>query len=301
MVKNDAPRIAFRFLKEHLRSGKPFTYEELRQETGWSKPTFEKYLGTQWHEVLKKEIDGSFSVLREFQHITEQKFLSIFTQKRSLVPAYERIKYEQIMQYEFLLPLTYEGQLRKSLDELFYEDTLRERLRDIGQLELKNWIKSRKGEEAENYLKRVCQSVAEKFSGYSISHVSGRYLASNIKTRAEAAELLAKDEPYIIDETTAAVRFIIPLETTKQNIRSNFDKAECNEQLEIKDELVNEIAFNHWLFFNVFAEAIVHTVGGEDKIWLLEETPTMRRLYVWQKRGETHKDQVLGDSLFPAD
>lgn len=297
--------MAFRFFKDHLRSNTPFTHEELERQTGWSESTFKKYQGAQWKEVIKKGRRDKFSVLPEFKHITERKFLSVFTQKRSLVPAYERIKYEQVMQYEFLLPLTHEGQLRKALDELFYEDTLRERLIDIGQTELEEWIKFEKREKAEDYFNRVCQSVAEKFSGYSISHVSGRYLASTtIKKRAEAAKLLANDEPYIIDETTATVRFIIPLETTKQHIKGNFNKAECTEPLEIKieEESISEISFIRWLFFNVFAEAIVHTVGGEDKIWLLEETPRRQQLYVWQKRNEPHKDQALDGSLpFPAD
>jgi hypothetical protein len=60
---------------------------------------------------------------------------------------------------------------------------------------------------------------------------SGRYLKGAIKTTAEAAAMLASGKPYIIDETTAAVRFIIKVETTKRNIIGNFDEAECNERL----------------------------------------------------------------------
>jgi hypothetical protein len=36
------------------------------------------------------------------------------------------------------------------------------------------------------------------------------------------------------------------------------------------------------LFLELFAEAVVHAVEGEDEIWLVENGPT-RRLYVWER------------------
>jgi hypothetical protein len=65
--------------------------------------------------------------------------------------------------------------------------------------------------------------------------------------------------------------------------------------------IADEVALVHWLFFNVFAEAVVRTVEGEDVIWLIEETPRKRRLYVWQKedKAEEQKTDDYQAALLP--
>jgi hypothetical protein len=79
------------------------------------------------------------------------------------------------------------------------------------------------------------------------------------------------------------------------------DYTQLQSAIEVTEEMAKDISLIHWLFFNVFAEAIVHTVGGEDEIFLLEETPTMRRLYIWQKGDGKQKEQKKDGSLFPID
>jgi len=300
MATHDAPRKAYQFFRERLLTEKTFTYSELTALTGWKRNTIDSYMTKHWREVIGKQ-KGGFRVKPAFQYLSESRFLASFTQARKFFVDYERVKYEELVQYELLLPLTQEGQLRKALDELFYEDTILRRLKDIGMTQVQKWIEPISGEPAEDYNKRVCQTVSTKFQGYSISHVSGRYLAGDLATRSNAAGMLAKEESYIIDETTAAVRFIIPLGTTKRTITGDFGKAECNEEVSTTQETSDEVSLVHWLFFNVFAEAIVRTVEGEDVIWLIEETPRKRRLYVWQKedKSEEQKNKDSKASLLP--
>ncbi len=149
---------------------------------------------------------------------------------------------------------------------------------------LEKWIPSRVGETNDEYLKRVCATVSKEFNGYSISHVSGRYLADTLTSRANAARMLADEQRYIIDETTAAVRFIIPLETSQQDIVEDFEELEDLPGSTSTHDQLQEEKLVRALFFNVFAEAVVRNVEGEDAIWLVEEAPSSRRLYVWRKQ-----------------
>jgi hypothetical protein len=128
----------------------------------------------------------------------------------------------------------------------------------------------------------VCELVGDRFDGYSISHVRGRFRASELKSRTEAAAMLAEDLRYLIDETTAAVRFIIPLEHTKR-VDPGLTGGFGFEDLGPPDDHSRELGQVRCLFFNLFAEAIVRVVQGEDVIWLLEDTGVSRRLYVWEK------------------
>ena len=121
--------------------------------------------------------------------------------------------------------------------------------------------------------------MAGKFGGYSISHVSGRYLASDSLTSRESAGRL---ERYIIDETTASVRFIIPLDSTRTAQQTGFDEIGF-DTTEPSAAVEEEITLVHWLFFNLFVEAVVRTVEGEDVIWLVEEAGQHRSLYTWQR------------------
>src|SRR5436305_1184829 len=47
-------------------------------------------------------------------------------------------------------------------------------------------------------------------------------------------------------------------------------------------EVRAEVRLIEVLFLELFAEAVVHAVEGEDEIWLVESGPT-RRLYVWER------------------
>jgi hypothetical protein len=120
------------------------------------------------------------------------------------------------------------------------------------------------------------------FGGYSISHVSGRYRAAMLASRNEAARMLTADERYLIDETTAAVRFIIPVTSTKSESEQNTAILKI-EGTTLDQQAIEEISLVHTLFFNLFVEAVVRRIKGEEEIWLLEEAGRTRSLYVWER------------------
>lgn len=186
------------------------------------------------------------------------------------------------MRYEFLLPLTHENHLRKALDDLFYVDTIRQRLAEIGMTRLTTWIERDSGESEESYMDRVHKFISDHFGGYSISHVSGRYRAAPLMSRAKAAEKLVADERYLIDETTASVRFIIPIGLTRTEDEQSIDVVSLDET-PLDPVVVEEVSRVHSLFFSLFVEAVVRTVDGEDEIWLVEEVGRNRSLYVWER------------------
>ena len=286
MTTQDSARKAYRFFRERAFSQESFTYDELSNATGWSRATAQDYVGKQWRDVVARERKGRQTRLRvipEFRRVSEERFLSLASQTRDLFVKYDRLLFDELLQFEFLLPLTHEGQLRKALDDLFYEESILQRLSEIESTRLKVWVPHLAGEPHEDYLRRVCSIVSDKFRGYSISHVSGRYLADRLTTRAEAARMLANEQRYIIDETTAVVRFIIPLEASKREIEGDFEDIDATEQLSEESEVAKETSLVRSLFLSVFAEAIVRTVEGEDTIWLIEEGPKKKQLYVWRK------------------
>lgn len=96
--------------------------------------------------------------------------------------------------------------------------------------------------------------------GYSISHVGGRFRAGKIASLAGAAKVQLGGGRYLIDETTAIVRFIFPCKNRKE--------AETVE----------------WFFRFLFVESILQVVNGEDEIWMVE-SGIWNRLHIWRVEG----------------
>ena len=250
--------------------------------TGWKESTVRTYMSKQYRDFLKGLQSGEYAVGPEFHHIDEEAFLELATQKRRVFSVYKRARYSEVVTYEFLLPLTRGDQLRKALDALFYEDTLRQRLSEIGPQQLNKWTKRETDESDDDYLGRVCNLISSRFFGYSISHVSGRFRAATLRTRELAAKMLATGKPYVIDETTASVRFIIPIESAKVSGESRIDDVGLHDA---KPSPINEeeLSLVHSLFFHLFVEAVVRMVQGEDEIWLVEDTGHGCSLYVYER------------------
>ena len=281
MASQAKARQAYHFLVERANSNTPFVVQDLMAITGWKQSTVDTYIGKQWRQIMDRRQNGEIFVRPEIKRLSEEAFLQLATQNRRIFSTYQRVKFREIVTYEFLLPLTREDQLRKALDALFYKDTIQQRLQEIGLAEVDSWVERDEGESDEHYIDRVCKLISEKFGGYSISHVSGRYRAAAITTREDAARMLAVDERYIIDETTASVRFIIPIKSTRME-EPDFDEMSFDE-IEPDPGVIEEISLVHALFFNLFVEAVVRMVQEEDEIWLVEETTRTRSLYTWQK------------------
>src|SRR5205823_5954402 len=123
----------------------------------------------------------------------------------------------------FLLPLTNERKLRAALDELFYSDHLVQRAREIGPETLTMILPRNANEATEDYLDRVGLRVSSLLGGYSIGHVNGRFRAGDLKTHEDAARTLAARGRYLADETTAVVRFLVPLAGSKKSHGGQFD------------------------------------------------------------------------------
>jgi hypothetical protein len=172
--------------------------------------------------------------------------------------------------------------LTRALDDLFYTDTIRRRLEEIGLFEVARWFPRQSHETDDDYVGRLYKAISQKFGGYSIFHVSGRFRAAEIASRTEAARMLADEQRYVIDETTAVVRFLIPLQSTRKvddHLRGAFSFTDSVDATARAADLAEVRDF----VFNLFAEAIVRVVQGEDEIWLVEDTGFQRRLYIWEK------------------
>jgi hypothetical protein len=273
---------AYDFLYDKAASPAPFTVQEMIDATDWQKSSVTTYIAKQWYDFLLRMGVATYKVKYDFRRLSFDEFLNLASQKRKVFSKYRRIEYGRVVSYEFLIPLTRETELRRSLDDLFYIDTIRRRLEELERTDIYSWVEKDDQESEETYLTRVCDAVAQRFGGYSISHVGGRFRASDVKSRQEAAEMLANDRRYLIDETTAVVRFIIPIRASR---RVNERAAGTFSFQEIGDSeaLVSELDLIRAFFFNLFAETVVRVVQGEDEIWLVEDTGVSRRLYVWEK------------------
>jgi hypothetical protein len=128
-----------------------------------------------------------------------------------------------------------------------------------------------------DYVSRVIQFIDDRIGGFSISHVSGRFRVGPILSRKDSGEKLANDEPYLIDETTAVVRFIVPCKSSESKHTADFVLSDPPEGQ--PDEVRAEIQQIRGIFFEIFVEGLVHTIRGEKLIWLLETSRMGQRLY----------------------
>lgn len=290
--RREAQVRAYEFLQQRLKSSTPFRYEDLTSTTGWARSSAETYVSKQLKDFLERVAPGQFLVRPEFDRVTLEQFLELTTQTRRSFTDYKRLAYDHVVTYEFLLPLTREEELRQALDALFYVDTVRHRLQEIGLDLVAEIIERKDGESDSAYVERLCQIVSEMFGGYSINHVSGRFRLGDLVSRARAGELLAQNQRYLIDETTAVVRFIIPVKAARREYGEDPRSiVRVLEELHVEDtsvavtpETYAEIRRIRALFFLLFVEAVVRNVSGEAEIWLLE-TGHGQRLYVWERIG----------------
>lgn len=287
--RNDQVILGYKFLRKHALDGTTFTTRDILNATGWSKASLDTYRSKHWGDLVEstgKPNQRIYKVKKEFIRVSEDEFVSNAAQKRLITHRYRRAKHELVLQFEFLLPLSKEEQLKRALDELFYENTLRSRIDEIGITHLQTIIPTGEDENKRDYIKRVLKIVSGYFGGYSISHVQGRFRAADLATLPKAAATMAGGGRYLIDETTALVRFIAPCNTTNNDFGDDFAsivdalvEKEFVESLELK----KEILLIRCVFFFFFVETVIRTVKGEDEIWLLE-TGTRRRLYKWMKQ-----------------
>jgi hypothetical protein len=257
MGGDENQRKVFDFLTDRLDSQEPFTTAELEAVTTWQGKTFQTYWSKQFEQFVVPAPNDRYRVSEAFRPFTQwDKFQQHVTQVRRVASDYKNLIYENVLTFEFFMPLSNEAHLRTTLDALFYKDTILGRLRAQEEQKLFSHFPNHPGEAREVYLNRLCDWIASRFVGYSISHVSGRFRAERLSTRAEVADPSFKKR-YLIDETTAVTRFIFP----------------CQNEA--------EAAQIRWFFEVLFVNSIIQLVNGEDEIWMVE-SGTRNRVYIWR-------------------
>lgn len=278
--KHHQQELAYEFLSARPTDGS-FHIDDLVRATGWTSSTARTHIGKHYGDWVKALGNETYKVLPEFKRVTKEQFLRHCSQVRRVYTDYLESRYTAISVFEFLLPMSRETQLRATLDGLFFADALHQRFDELGA-RLESLLPKRRGEPADEYRERWLTQVSNWFGGYSIALVNGRFRAASLRTRREAVEhQMETGRPYLIDETTASVRFIVPLPASKTGI-------DDDRQLDLdrrKNEIVNEARRIRETFFAVFVEAVIRIVNGEDVIWLVEDSPLGKVLHTWEYEG----------------
>ena len=281
----------FSFLNECRVRGYAFTEQELVCATEWAASSWNTYRSKQLKNVVKREPGGRYSVRPAFRRVPIGQFLANFTQTRQLISEYERVAFGEVVAFEFLLPLSRENELQRSLDELFYADALEETAKQIDLAVLAEMVDRAEGESDDQFRHRVAQEVGERFGGYSIVHVAGRFRSGDLLSRKAASDLGETGFRYLLDETTAVVRFLVPIEASEveftedpRSVRLALSQL-ANATEDATRKLDAEVDLVRSLFFLFFVEAVVETIRGEEEIWLLESSPTGQHVFVWRRTG----------------
>lgn len=206
-------RLAYAYLQRLAATGEPYSDEGMINATDWKQSAVSTYRSKHWKEWVQKDTSGGWQVLPIFESVTEKEFISLHHQRTDFYDTHQRKFYGSVVTYEFLLPLTKERELTIALDALFYRDTLERIIHQTGVDDFSPQF-AVESNESES-VNEIAEFVAEHFTGYSISHVAGRFRTANIASRSQAGEMFAKGQRYLIDETTAIVRFVVPLHKTK--------------------------------------------------------------------------------------
>ena len=267
--RTENQRQVFEFLAAHFKSQKPFTKSELKDVTSWKGTTFPTYWSKQYKPFFVPAGNNSFRVSEAFRRYANWKaFRAHVTQVRS-VADYTVLRHDSVLIFEFFMPLTNESQLRTTLDALFYEDTIRTRLKVIGRATIERFFDSAEGELDDGYFARLCKWIEKRFVGYTVMTVDGRFRAQDLMPIAKAAEIAESGDRYLIDETTAIVRFIFPCgnPVTHSPGAVDLDQPASDQGDSSGEEEAKKV---RWFFNALFVQSIIQAVNGEAEIWMVE-------------------------------
>ena len=280
--KSENHRKIFDFLYEKFHSQESFSKDELftvvpklargTRNTYWSKWIL---------NFLVRADRSTFRVAEAFRpYSTWDNFYRVATQVRRTYQDYKEFIYDDVIIYDFLMPLSNEVHLRTTLDALFYKDTVLARLRAIGHEKVGQHLPANDVQSPVDVLERASEWVADCFGGYSIIHVNGRFRAAGLLTLASAANLQKEGGHYLIDETTAVVRFIFRCGKPRFEggpVQSLDLFGALSERSSEDDSEYESIS---WFFRVLFVENILQVVNGEDEIWMVE-SGVRSRLHRW--------------------
>jgi len=280
MKREDNVKRAFEFLLEHAKSEEPFKFDEFVKASGWAKGTAKIYLGKKSSELVKKK-NGVYHVNPEILRVRLDDFKDLYRQKQSLFTDYVMEVPQEVLVYEFFMPLSREDRLRESLDNLFYKDTVEQRIKEIGIPKIRDALELPKSSSDEEVIQFVIRFMDSTIGGYSLQLVNGRFRAGSLTTKKEVVNRPFSQGAYLVDETTAVVRFILPV-NANQASPSQMNLFEPVKDAPNSDKLAEQM---RWLFLNFFAEAVTRVVKKEDEIWLLE-SGVRSALYRWVRKAE---------------
>lgn len=275
MATEDNIHRTFEFLLRNAQTGRQFTPGDLARASGWTLINTNTNLKKRLSDLVQKK-NGSYVASPELLRVRLEDFKDLFRQKQRLFTDYAFRVTPSVLVYEFFMPLAREDRLREALDNLFFLDTVRQRIREITIPRIRGAIGLPAETPDDEIVALVIQFVETTIGGYSLYLVNGRFRVGVLATREDVAARPSSLGPYLIDETTAGVRFILPIDTPGDEPRQMtlFEPAQMATR---PDERADQV---RWLFLNIFAEAVTRVVKKEDEIWLVE-SGMRSALYRW--------------------
>ena len=281
----------FNFFQTHFLITEPFSKQDLIDSV--NDDNMGTYFSKYYIELLELSPNDPnlyFVSSRFRQFNTIKKLTKYFSQKTHIKGVYQEEYYSEVLIFEFFLPFNNESNLRAVLDDLFYKDTIKVMIARIDQEELLSAFPRDNDENDDLYYENLYKWISNKFRGYSIGTVSGRFIVTELKAFSEVSELLSRGQHYLIDETTAIVKFIFPISQVVQSVDVNYKydldtpgqrqiNTEENENVKVE---INRIKF---FFKNLFVKAILELVNGEDEIWMIESGLDKSKLYKWKSKN----------------
>lgn len=283
----DPIRRVYIFLKTRSHSPEAFSKIEFKKAAKYPNPdNFDTYFSKKFRHFLEEAPNesGLFLVSRIFKKYNKwEKFRAFYSQSTLIKVNYIEEYYRNLMVFEFFIPLTNETDLRTSLDELFYRDNVKLALNKIPRNEFNNAFQQGSEETEEQFIERICDWISERFGGYSIGTVRGRFKMDDLMTYSQVALNSSRGVDYLIDETTAIVRFIFHVggPIINQDLYNFEQFNENQDELTISEEINTEANQIRYIFKNLFVKSILELVNGEDEIWMLE-SGIRNRLYIWK-------------------
>ena len=181
---------------------------------------------------------------------------------------------------------------------MFYRETIERRLRAVALDSLKKHLPAKQEESLEQQISRAAEWASSKFGGYSISHVNGRFKAGELATFGEAAAMQLSGGRYLVDETTAIVRFIFPCGVQSKGkppfTADHFEKVGTENSVASK-EVLEEASRIRWFFALLFVQTILEVVNGEAEIWMVE-SGMRHRLHIWKIESESESEKTDAES-----
>ena len=281
----------FAFFTENYLSKNSFTKEEFEKQI--NDPNFETYWSKKIRTLLEEDFNnkGHFFIAPVFKRYNQiEKFERHFSQSTKVSGNYKELIYSELIIYEFFMPLNNETALKSALDDLFYKDTIKLKFQRIEKNTLNEIFPKNKDESEESYIKRYFDWISETFGGYSIQQISGRFRVDDLSSFEEVSKILASGREYLINESTAIVRFIFKLGKPTINEEVNYDWEQFKKPQQRLDSYIYTNKFNEELkkirffFKNLFVQTILNIIDGEDEIWMIERTNQNSQLYIWKNQ-----------------